>query len=158
MQEAVGELCPRDRCCLPADDSSFGKMLSRALLLRHAHRDALPDYSDWEGRQGAWEEGDRIGLLLDLDAGSLAVYMYVQERRAAGRDAGVGADGSGGLPLGRVAVQHGFLGAHRRAAGGGEGGGPGEPAARTARCPVGGTVDSRQVIPLKVNVLSNDIV
>ena len=49
-------------------------MLSRALLLRHAHRDALPDYSDWEGRQGAWEEGDRIGLLLDLDAGSLAVY------------------------------------------------------------------------------------
>jgi hypothetical protein len=33
-----------------------------------------PDGSDWEGMQGAQEEGDRIGLLLDLDAGSLAVY------------------------------------------------------------------------------------
>ena len=28
----------------------------------------------WEGRQGAREEGDRIGLLLDLDQGSMTVY------------------------------------------------------------------------------------
>eukprot|EP01046_Picozoa_sp_COSAG06_P017243 COSAG06_NODE_1163_length_10454_cov_16.507677_11_plen_501_part_00 len=34
----------------------------------------FPDASDWEGRQAAREEGDRIGLLLDLDAGSLTVY------------------------------------------------------------------------------------
>eukprot|EP01046_Picozoa_sp_COSAG06_P034120 COSAG06_NODE_3546_length_5201_cov_21.568013_1_plen_491_part_10 len=33
-----------------------------------------PGGSDWEGRQTANEEGDRIGLLLDLDAGSLTVY------------------------------------------------------------------------------------
>eukprot|EP01046_Picozoa_sp_COSAG06_P048958 COSAG06_NODE_7426_length_2509_cov_2.290456_3_plen_174_part_01 len=30
--------------------------------------------SGWEGTQSAQEEGDRIGLLLDLDAGSLTVY------------------------------------------------------------------------------------
>eukprot|EP01046_Picozoa_sp_COSAG06_P045782 COSAG06_NODE_6383_length_2956_cov_29.742387_2_plen_832_part_01 len=34
----------------------------------------LPGDSAWEGRQAANEEGDRIGLLLDLDAGSLTVY------------------------------------------------------------------------------------
>ena len=33
-----------------------------------------PDDSEWEGMQTAMEEGDRIGLLLDLDAGSLTVY------------------------------------------------------------------------------------
>eukprot|EP01046_Picozoa_sp_COSAG06_P044255 COSAG06_NODE_5934_length_3200_cov_29.593035_4_plen_146_part_00 len=33
-----------------------------------------PGASEWEGRQTATEEGDRIGLLLDLDAGSLTVY------------------------------------------------------------------------------------
>jgi hypothetical protein len=29
---------------------------------------------DWEGMQGATEEGDRIGMLLDLDQGSMTVY------------------------------------------------------------------------------------
>jgi hypothetical protein len=29
---------------------------------------------DWEGMQGAMEQGDRIGLLLDLDQGSMTVY------------------------------------------------------------------------------------
>jgi hypothetical protein len=33
-----------------------------------------PGYRDWEGVQGAREEGDRIGMLLDLDLGSMTVY------------------------------------------------------------------------------------
>jgi hypothetical protein len=33
-----------------------------------------PGGHDWEGRQRAREEGDRIGLLLDLDQGSMTVY------------------------------------------------------------------------------------
>ena len=33
-----------------------------------------PSYHDWEGRQNATELGDRIGLLLDLDQGSMTVY------------------------------------------------------------------------------------
>jgi hypothetical protein len=28
----------------------------------------------WEGMQGAREEGDRIGMLLDLDQGTMTVY------------------------------------------------------------------------------------
>ena len=32
----------------------------------------LPGYSDWEGMQGA-KQGDRIGMLLDLDQGLEAV-------------------------------------------------------------------------------------
>ena len=31
------------------------------------------DYHDWEGRQGT-TEGDRIGMLLDLDQGTMTVY------------------------------------------------------------------------------------
>eukprot|EP01046_Picozoa_sp_COSAG06_P086133 COSAG06_NODE_32759_length_500_cov_3.299252_1_plen_166_part_11 len=33
-----------------------------------------PGGHDWEGMQGAMEEGDRIGLLLDLDQGTMTVY------------------------------------------------------------------------------------
>jgi hypothetical protein len=33
-----------------------------------------PGHHTWEGIQGAREEGDRIGMLLDLDQGSMAVY------------------------------------------------------------------------------------
>ena len=33
-----------------------------------------PGFSDWEGRQGAMEQGDRIGMLLDLDQGSMTVW------------------------------------------------------------------------------------
>jgi hypothetical protein len=33
-----------------------------------------PGGGDWEGRQPATKQGDRIGLLLDLNAGTLAVY------------------------------------------------------------------------------------
>jgi hypothetical protein len=33
-----------------------------------------PGYRDWEGVQGAREDGDRIGMLLDLDQGSMTVY------------------------------------------------------------------------------------
>jgi hypothetical protein len=33
-----------------------------------------PGGHDWEGMQGAREEGDRIGMLLDLDQGSMTVY------------------------------------------------------------------------------------
>jgi hypothetical protein len=33
-----------------------------------------PGYNHWEGRQGAEEVGDRIGLLLDLDQGTMTVY------------------------------------------------------------------------------------
>ena len=39
--------------------------------------DLLPSYTsghNWEGRQAAREDGDRIGLLLDLDQGSMTVY------------------------------------------------------------------------------------
>lgn len=31
-------------------------------------------YSDWEGRESAKEQGDCVGLLLDLDQGSMTVY------------------------------------------------------------------------------------
>ena len=34
----------------------------------------FPGYNDWEGIQSANEEGDRIGMLLDLDQGSMTVY------------------------------------------------------------------------------------
>ena len=33
-----------------------------------------PSFRDWEGIQDAREEGDRIGMLLDLDQGSMTVY------------------------------------------------------------------------------------
>jgi hypothetical protein len=33
-----------------------------------------PGYRDWEGRQGAVKEGGRIGMLLDLDQGTMTVY------------------------------------------------------------------------------------
>jgi hypothetical protein len=33
-----------------------------------------PGYYEWEGMQFAREEGDRIGMLLDLDQGSMTVY------------------------------------------------------------------------------------
>ena len=33
-----------------------------------------PGFGEWEGMQHAREEGDRIGLLLDLDQGTLTVY------------------------------------------------------------------------------------
>jgi hypothetical protein len=34
----------------------------------------VPGNHDWEGRQSANEEGDRIGMLLDLDQGTMTVY------------------------------------------------------------------------------------
>eukprot|EP01046_Picozoa_sp_COSAG06_P025160 COSAG06_NODE_2097_length_7603_cov_5.875933_9_plen_308_part_00 len=34
----------------------------------------MPDYRNWEGRQTAREDGDRIGMLLDLDQGTMTVY------------------------------------------------------------------------------------
>ena len=34
----------------------------------------FPGWHDWEGMQGAREEGDRIGMLLDLDQGTMTVY------------------------------------------------------------------------------------
>ena len=33
-----------------------------------------PGPSDWEGKQGAMKQGDRIGMLLDLDQGSMTVW------------------------------------------------------------------------------------
>ena len=33
-----------------------------------------PGHQDWEGMQTAMEEGDRIGMLLDLDQGTMTVY------------------------------------------------------------------------------------
>jgi hypothetical protein len=33
-----------------------------------------PPFRNWEGRQRAREQGDRIGMLLDLDQGSMTVY------------------------------------------------------------------------------------
>ena len=33
-----------------------------------------PDYSDWEGKQATREQGDRIGMLLDLDQGSMSIW------------------------------------------------------------------------------------
>jgi hypothetical protein len=38
------------------------------------HSPPLPGYRDWEGKQSAQKEGDRIGMLLDLDQGSVTVY------------------------------------------------------------------------------------
>ena len=34
----------------------------------------FPDYGDWEGMQTAKEQGDRIGMLPDLDQGSMTVW------------------------------------------------------------------------------------
>ena len=34
----------------------------------------FPGYHDWEGSQTAKEQGDRIGMLLDLDQGSMSVW------------------------------------------------------------------------------------
>jgi hypothetical protein len=34
----------------------------------------FPGGRDWEGMEGAMEEGDRIGMLLDLDQGTMTVY------------------------------------------------------------------------------------
>ena len=34
----------------------------------------FPGFSDWEGRQTAMDQGDRIGMLLDLDQGSMTVW------------------------------------------------------------------------------------
>ena len=36
--------------------------------------DRFPDGYNWEGMQSAQKEGDRIGMLLDLDQGSMTVY------------------------------------------------------------------------------------
>jgi hypothetical protein len=33
-----------------------------------------PSYCDWEGMQGTVAAGDRIGMLLDLDKGSMTIY------------------------------------------------------------------------------------
>ena len=33
-----------------------------------------PGHSNWEGRQPARDQGDRIGMLLDLDQGSMTVW------------------------------------------------------------------------------------
>ena len=33
-----------------------------------------PGFNDWEGMQPATEQGDRIGMLLDLDQGSMTVW------------------------------------------------------------------------------------
>ena len=35
----------------------------------------MPGYHNWEGIQNAREEGDRIGMLLDLDQGTMTVYL-----------------------------------------------------------------------------------
>jgi hypothetical protein len=46
----------------------------------------FPEYSDsgggydWEGRQSAKEPGDRIGILLDLDQGSMTLYRNDDEK------------------------------------------------------------------------------
>ena len=34
----------------------------------------FPDMEDWEGRQGAKEQDNRIGMLLDLDQGSMTLW------------------------------------------------------------------------------------
>ena len=34
----------------------------------------FPGAHDWEGMQPAKEEGDRIGMLLDLDQGTMTIY------------------------------------------------------------------------------------
>ena len=34
----------------------------------------FPSNPDWEGRQAAKEQGDRIGMLLDLDQGSMSIW------------------------------------------------------------------------------------
>jgi hypothetical protein len=33
-----------------------------------------PGHTNWEGRQGAREQGDLIGMLLDLDQGSMSIW------------------------------------------------------------------------------------
>ena len=34
----------------------------------------MPGFNNWEGMQNAKEQGDRIGMLLDLDQGSMTVW------------------------------------------------------------------------------------
>ena len=40
----------------------------------HEHRERQPGHIVWEGNQDAREPGDLIGMLLDLDQGSVTVW------------------------------------------------------------------------------------
>ena len=33
-----------------------------------------PGFHEWDGMQGAYKQGDRVGMLLDLDQGSMTVW------------------------------------------------------------------------------------
>ena len=58
---------------------------------------ASPATSDWEGMQAAREQGDRIGMLLDLDQGSMTCGRMT-ERLGVMRDRGADAVRSAGRP------------------------------------------------------------
>ena len=60
-----------------------------------------PGFGEWEGSQGPEEEGDRIGLLLDLDQGTMTVYSYMNDERL-----GVMATGLGGGYSWAVGLYH----------------------------------------------------
>ena len=44
------------------------------------HGCCYPGSNNWEGMQDATEQGDRIGMLLDLDQGSMAVWTNDEKR------------------------------------------------------------------------------
>ena len=48
---------------------------------RTASQHRCSGLSDWEGKQGADEQGNRIGMLLDLDQGSMAVWKNDEKLR-----------------------------------------------------------------------------
>jgi hypothetical protein len=60
-----------------------------------------PGFGVWEGSQGVVEAGDRIGLLLDLDQGTMTVYNYKNDERL-----GVMATGLGGEYSWAVGLYH----------------------------------------------------
>jgi hypothetical protein len=56
-----------------------------------------PGNHDWEGMQDAREEGDRIGMLLDLDQGSMTVYK--NDERLGGMATGLSGEYSWAVSL-----------------------------------------------------------
>ena len=74
----------------------------------------FPGDHDWEGMQAAKEQGDRIGMLLDLDQGSMTVWK---------NDERLGVMQAEGLTrsalLGGLAWAHGRQRAHRVCGGAG---------------------------------------
>ena len=62
----------RSGWCLEAGSRAYNED-GHCFLETHFGRRCLGPSHDWERMQGATEQGDRIGMLLDLDQGSMTI-------------------------------------------------------------------------------------